>query len=284
MTPTPPSPTTLRLELHAGACHVTLNRPDRKNAMSGTMLDELLAAFEWINREPEVRLLILRGAGGTFCAGADLKELREHHGVRAGEEVDESAARRTLSAHNLRFGLVSRAADMLDVPTIAVVEGAALGGGFGLACVSDIVLAQQDAVFGLPETRLGLVPAQIAPFVIQRIGAMATRRLALTGARFNAIEAARLGLVDGSFPDVESLNQAVADTTAQILRCGPRANRVTKRLLRRLSPTVSDHTLDQAAHLFSVQSLSPEGQEGTAAFNAKRNPAWAPQPPANKAG
>ena len=270
----PTNLTTLLLEVQAGVCRVTFNRPENKNAMNSVMLDELLAVFEWIASDGQTRALVLRGSGRTFCAGADLKELRT---ARTDQGAD--GARADLKAHNLRFGLLSRAADMLDVPTLAIVEGAALGGGFGLTCVCDIVLAKQDAMFGLPETRLGLVPAQIAPFVIQRIGAMATRRLALTGARFTAVEAERLGLVDRSFDTTEALEAAAQETVQHILQCGPEANRVTKRLLRRLSPTVGDQVLNQAAHLFTVQSLSPEGREGTAAFVQKRAPNWtSPKP------
>lgn len=272
-----PATTTIRLELQNDICHLTFNRPEQRNAMNGAMLNELLQTFDWLANTPELRAVVLRGAGGMFCAGADLKDLesQELEGIDRSENQTPTTR---MTAHNRRFGLICRAAANLDVPVVAVIEGAALGGGFGLTCVADISLALTSTTFGLPETQLGLVPAQIAPFAVERIGAPATRRLALTGARFKGQEAAALGLVDHIYETSSELDNALAHVLKQILRCAPSANRATKRLLRRLGPTVSDNLLDHAAHVFASHALSPEGREGIGAFVQKHTPGWVTQP------
>jgi len=264
-----PNSETLLLSLQRDVLHVTLNRPARKNAMNGELLDALEESFAWAQNESSLRALVLRGAGGSFCAGADLNDIQSRGAVASEDPVGD------LATHNRRFGAISEAANDLDVPLIAVVEGVALGGGFGLTCVADIALAQVDTVFGLPETQLGLVPAQIAPFVLQRIGVMATRRLALTGARFKAPEAKALGLVDAVFDSTEELEAGLAQTLTSVLRCGPQANRETKRLLREISGRPDSKQLDAGARVFASCALSDEGREGSLAFSEKRKPDWA---------
>ena len=167
---------TLLLEAHNGVLHITLNRPECRNAMSLEMVNELRAVLAQL--DSQVRAVVISGAGGHFCAGADVKDL-----VSAGDQ---------LQALNRAFGTLLQEVQALAPVVIAVLQGAVLGGGFGLACVSDIAIAEGQAQFGLPETRLGLLPAQIAPFVVKRIGLTHTRRLALTAARFDGVEAGRL--------------------------------------------------------------------------------------------
>lgn len=265
-----PTTPTLITRLDArGVLAITLNRPARKNAMNDELLGGLLGTLAEAKQNDEVRAVVLRGAGGTFCAGADLKDLAPGATAQTPKTALDELAR-----FNRQFGAISEAANHLDVPVVAVLEGAAMGGGFGLTCVADIALAHMETFFGLPETRLGLVPAQIAPFVIQRIGVMATRRLALTGARFQANEARALGLIDEVYCDTEALNAGLDRTLGNILRCEPKANRATKQLLRRLSGTPNRTQLDAGATLFAKHALSAEGQEGTAAFVQKRRPSW----------
>ncbi|WP_286785230.1 MULTISPECIES: enoyl-CoA hydratase/isomerase family protein [Pseudomonas] len=253
---------TLLLKLDAGALHVTLNRPDSRNAMSLAMVGELRAVIASAKQDRNVRALVLRGAGGHFCAGGDIKDM-------AGARARGGDAYREL---NRAFGALLEEAQQASQVLIAVLEGAVLGGGFGLACVSDIAIASTTARFGLPETSLGIIPAQIAPFVVRRIGLTQARRLALTAARFDGAEALRLGLVHFSAPDAELQLQQVLE---QVRQCAPGANAATKALLLASEDEPLDALLDHAAGLFADAVLGSEGAEGTMAFVQKRTPKWA---------
>ena len=188
---------TLLLNSVSGVLHITLNRPDSRNAMSLAMVGELRATLEAVRHDPNVRALVLRGAGGHFCAGGDIKDM-------AGARARGGDAYREL---NRAFGALLEEAHAAPQVLVAVLEGAVLGGGFGLACVSDVAIAASGAKFGLPETTLGILPAQIAPFVVHRIGLTQARRLALTAARFDGAEALRLGLVHYCEQDEAALQQ-----------------------------------------------------------------------------
>lgn len=253
---------TLLLKLDAGALHVTLNRPDSRNAMSLAMVGELRAVIASAKQDRNVRALVLRGAGGHFCAGGDIKDM-------AGARARGGHAYREL---NRAFGALLEEAQQASQVLIAVLEGAVLGGGFGLACVSDIAIASTTARFGLPETSLGIIPAQIAPFVVRRIGLTQARRLALTAARFDGAEALRLGLVHFSAPDAELQLQQVLE---QVRQCAPGANAATKALLLASESEPLDTLLDHAAGLFADAVVGSEGVEGTMAFVQKRTPKWA---------
>ena len=253
---------TLLLKLDAGALHVTLNRPDSRNAMSLAMVGELRAVIASAKQDRNVRALVLRGAGGHFCAGGDIKDM-------AGARARGGDAYREL---NRAFGALLEEAQQASQVLIAVLEGAVLGGGFGLACVSDIAIASTTARFGLPETSLGIIPAQIAPFVVRRIGLTQARRLALTAARFDGAEALRLGLVHFSAPDAELQLQQVLE---QVRQCAPGANAATKALLLASEDEPLDTLLDRAAGLFADAVVGSEGVEGTMAFVQKRTPKWA---------
>ncbi len=157
---------------------------------------------------------------------------------------------------------------------VTVLQGAVQGGGFGLACVSDIAIADHKAQFGLPETSLGLLPAQIAPFVVQRIGLTQARRLALTAARFDGIQARRMGLVHFVEQDPQALAERLDEVLAHVLCCAPGANAATKQLLLASALQPSDELLDQAAEWFSEAVTGAEGTEGTIAFVQKRKPGW----------
>lgn len=256
---------TLLLNLDAGVLHVTLNRPDSRNAMSLAMVGELRAVLESVRHDASVRAIVLRGAGGHFCAGGDIKDM-------AGARAAGAEAYRTL---NRAFGSMLEEAQHAPQVLIAVLEGAVLGGGFGLACVSDIALCQQDAKFGLPETTLGILPAQIAPFVVKRIGLTHTRRLALTAARFNGSEAERLGLVHFSEVDSEHLDARLHQVLSQVRQCAPQANAQTKALLLAAEHEALGPLLDRAAEQFAAAVTGAEGIEGTMAFMQKRPPKWA---------
>ena len=260
-----PNCETLLLSLDAGVLHITLNRPDSRNAMSLAMVSELRAVLESLRNDLSARAIVLRGAGGHFCAGGDIKDM-------AGARAAGGDAYRSL---NRAFGSLLEEAQNTHQVLIAVLEGAVLGGGFGLACVSDIAICQQDAKFGLPETTLGILPAQIAPFVVKRIGLTQTRRLALTAARFNGCEAERLGLVHFSEADSEAVDARLHQVLSQVRQCAPQANAQTKALLLAAEHEALGPLLDRAAEQFAAAVTGGEGIEGTMAFMQKRAPKWA---------
>lgn len=210
--------------------------------------------------------MTLGGAGGHFCAGGDLKDM-------ANARAQGADAYREL---NRAFGALLEEAQHAPQVLICVLQGAVLGGGLGLACVSDIALADHQAQFGLPETSLGLLPAQIAPFVVRRIGLTQARRLALTAARFDGHEARRLGLVHFVEQDAQALAERLDAVLEHVLCCAPEANAATKALLLASTEQPLGPLLDQAAQWFSAAVTGAEGVEGTLAFIQKRKPGWAP--------
>ncbi len=250
---------TLLLEPHNGVLHITLNRPECRNAMSLEMVNELRAVLARL--DDQVRAVVLSGAGGHFCAGADVKDLAN--------ACDQPADL------NRAFGSLLQEVEAVSQVVIVVLQGAVLGGGLGLACVSDIAMADHQAQFGLPETSLGLLPAQIAPFVVKRIGLTQARRLALTAARFDGVEAQRLGVVHFVERDPQALAQRLDEVLGQVLQCAPGANARTKALLLASVEQPVGPLLDQAAQWFAEAVTGEEGLEGTRAFVQKRRPEWA---------
>lgn len=260
-----PNCDTLLLTLEAGVLHITLNRPESRNAMSLAMVEQLRGVLAAVRDDAAVRALVLCGAGGHFCAGGDIKDMA----------TARAAGAEAYQALNRAFGALLEEAQHAPQVLIAVLQGAVLGGGFGLACVSDIAIADQGAKFGLPETSLGILPAQIAPFVVKRIGLTQARRLALTAARFDGLEAARLGLVHFVEADAQALAERLNDVLEQVRRCAPGANAATKALLLASESEPLGPLLDRAAGLFASAVVSAEGSEGTLAFVQKRPPSWA---------
>ncbi|MGZ0714052.1 enoyl-CoA hydratase/isomerase family protein [Pseudomonas palleroniana] len=249
---------TLLLEAHHGVLHITLNRPECRNAMSLEMVNELRTVLARL--DSQVRALVITGVGGHFCAGADVKDM-----LHAGDQ---------LQALNRAFGTLLQQVEALPQVVIVVLQGAVLGGGFGLACVSDIAIADHQAQFGLPETRLGLLPAQIAPFVVKRIGLTQARRLALTAARFDGVQAERLGVVHFVETDPQALAQRLDEVLGEVLKCAPRANGRTKALLLASVDEPLENVLDRGAQWFAEAVKGEEGIEGTQAFVQKRQPEW----------
>lgn len=265
-----PETKTLLLDLQGGVLRVSFNRPESRNAMSPEMLADIEAVFTAIAGDESVRAVVLRGTGGHFCAGADLKNMFASAGkMPAPGEPDP------ITGVNRAFGSMLRRVQNAPQVVIAACEGAVLGGGFGLACVSDIAFAHTDAKFGMPETTRGLPPAQIAPFVVERIGLTQARRLALTGAQFRGAEALRLGLVHEGFASEEELQAKLADSLKQVLGCAPKANAVTKAILLNVGKLDMDAVLDDAATKFAACVRGPEAPEGITAFMQKRAPKWA---------
>ena len=244
--------------------HLTLNRPESRNALSLTLVSELRAALAEAESAGDVRAIVLRGAGGHFCSGGDLKDM-------AGAAGDPLAIAQMSAA----FGQLCCAFANTPIATVAVLEGTVMGGGFGLACVVDVALAGESVSFRLPETSLGVVPAQIAPFLVQRLGWSQARRLAVTGGRLDGRQALALGLVHELHADVDN---ALLRVLGDIELCAPKAVAATKALMARSRLSEGAGLVDEAAKVFANAVLGDEGREGVRAFVEKRRPNWAPQP------
>lgn len=269
---------TIQASVDAGVCMLTLNRPEVRNAMSLAMVHELLDALKQAETDPAVRVVVLRGAGGHFCAGGDISDMAQARMKLAQAQAEGTvAAQDPVAAFNAEFGRLCLAYARSPLPIITVLEGTVMGGGFGLACVSDVSLAAENVAFRLPETALGIIPAQIAPFLVERIGYAEAKRLAVTGAKIDAAQALTIRLVHEVAADAAALYDALQRTIASIQACGPNAIAVTKGLLARARLEPAEALIDEAALLFSRAVLSDEGQEGTSAFMQKRKPNWVPQ-------
>ena len=262
---------TLAVQADGGVLHVTLNRPAARNAMSLKMVDELRDVLARAESAGSVRAIVLRGAGGHFCAGADLQDMAQ---ARQRELAGDGDA---IAAVNARFGALCGAFARTGLATVAVLEGTVMGGGLGLACVVDVALAGQGVQLRLPETSLGVVPAQIAAFLVERVGASQARRLAVTGGKLDAAQALAIGLVHEVHAEGAALDAALAATLAQTLRCAPGAIAATKALMARALHAPAADLVDDAARVFAQAARGPEGVEGMAAFLQKRSPSWAPQ-------
>lgn len=249
-----------------GVLFATLNRPETRNALAPELVAELAQVVDQAASDTGVRALVLRGAQGFFCAGG-------HVGNFQARLDADGSAEDPVAARNRAFGHFMQRLCALPMPVLALVEGAAMGGGMGLACAADIVLATADARFALSETTLGIIPAQIAPFVVARLGLRATQRLGLAGERVQGDTAMRLGLVDALADDGAALDALAAEWLTRICACAPGANRTLKPLLRRCGHEDQGALLDDAAHLFAA-CMRDEGAEGIAAFREKRPARW----------
>ena len=243
---------------------IWLNRPERRNAMNDQMIDELMAAFESLGSDSSVRGVTMRGRGGFFCAGGDLNSFQIYQSEE--KTLSETAA------FNRRIGTMLDAFNHLPKTTLVLVEGAAIAGGLGLMCCADVIATTPDAKFSLTETMIGIPPAQIAPFVVARIGLSTARRIMLTGSRFDGTEAARLGLADYATDDLDDVEASVRKG---VLKCAPGANAATKALILGSTTLSRDEALDRAADSFATCLRSEEGREGVASFLEKRKPDWA---------
>ena len=246
--------------------HLTLNRPEVRNAFNEDVIAELTrwaAAAGEAARRDGLRAAVLAGAGKTFCAGADVTWMSKMVRYTEAENLRDAMAMSRMFA----------ALDALPLALIGRVHGAALGGGCGLAAVCDIVAADDQAVFGFTEVKLGILPAVISPFALAKIGRSAARELFLTGARFPAVRAREIGLVHAVVPAAD-LDAAVARYVGEILTAGPEGVAAAKALI----PTVWGRTIDDAmpvtAAAIAARRVSPEGQEGMTAFLEKRTPGW----------
>jgi methylglutaconyl-CoA hydratase len=248
---------------HGPVTTITLNRPDVRNALNEAMIGELADLAADLAADRSVRVVVLAGAGATFSAGADLRWMSRQ--VDATHEENLADARRAARMFH--------ALDSLPVPVIGRIHGAALGGGSGLAALCDIVVASDDAVFGFPETTVGLLPALIAPYVVRKIGLSAARAVFLTGERFPAARAYAMGLVH-QLVDASRLDEVIALVAQQCLRASPSAIAAAKQLLSSIAGRHPADVLAITAEAIATQRVAPEGQEGVRAFLEKRSPRW----------
>ncbi|MFC3076904.1 enoyl-CoA hydratase-related protein [Phenylobacterium terrae] len=249
-----------------GVVVVTLNRPERKNAFNAELIAAMAEAFETLRVAEHVRVVFLRGAGGTFSAGADLDWMREAADRNEADNRDDA----------LQMAKMLKA--LWDIPalTCALIEGGAFGGGAGLAATCDLAIATEDAKFSFSEVRLGLVPATISPYVVQAIGPRHARALFATGLVFNARYAREIGLITEAVADVQELDAAMERVADQIMACAPGAVADSKRLVADvLGHAIDNRLLDMTARRIAAARVGEEGQEGVRAFLERRKPSWA---------
>jgi isohexenylglutaconyl-CoA hydratase len=266
------TPTSLLVRRAGGVLHVTLNQPATRNALSGRMVAELRETARQCAQDRSLRCIVLRGAGGHFCAGGNFADFQQMMQSRP-----EPCAPDPIALANREFGRMLQEWRALPQVLVIAVEGAAMGGGFGLAAIGDIVLAESEAQFAMPETGLGLPPAQIAPFVAMRIGQAKARRLALTARRIGAWNAHEIGLVDEVAQGREALDEALHRTLTAVLCCAPSALTATKSILALQDGASLDATLDAAALHFAEALRNGDASEGVRAFGEKRPAAWVEQ-------
>jgi methylglutaconyl-CoA hydratase len=247
---------------------VTLMRPDVHNAFNAAVIAELRAAFGALAREgpTQLRAVVLAGAGPSFCAGADVAWMRA--AATLGVEGNEQDA--------MAMADMFEVVDTCPVPVIARVHGAVLGGGMGLCAVSDIVIAESGTRFGFTETRLGILPAVISPFVVAKIGESEARALFPGGRRFDAVRAQRIGLVHEIVEGEAALDSAIDAAVRDVLAAGPTAARAAKAIIREIRGLGHGSAKWHTARVIARQRTTPEAAEGFSAFVEKRRTAWAP--------
>jgi methylglutaconyl-CoA hydratase len=256
----------LRVTFDNGIAHVTLNRPDRRNAYDSRLIADLQEAFEKIAPDEAIRAVVLTGAGAAFCAGADLRWMAPD------SPVSDAQAREDAERLNAMYRVI----DECPCPVIARVNGQAFGGGVGLVAVCDIVVAVEDATFALSETKLGLVPAVISPFLLRKTGESFLRRYCLTGEVFSVSVARQFNLVH-EVVERATLDARVSELIRAVRYVAPEAARNTKALLRKL-PALPEPDRRPVSVEMNVQArLSTEAREGIRAFVDRHSPAWAPQ-------
>jgi isohexenylglutaconyl-CoA hydratase len=263
-----PTDDVLQVRRDAGVWFARLNRPDKRNALTDDLVAALDAACTQVSADLEARALVIHGAGGHFCAGGDFSGFVKLMQTEPGQAGDP------IARYNREFGTLLERLSALPVPTVAVVNGIAMGGGCGLAAACDRVIAADDATFATPEVTLGVAPAQIAPFLVRRAGVRRARWLMLSGARLKGPEALAAGLADVVVPSAQ-LREALSSDLRLLLAAEPAALRATKRIVNRTLDAPLGESLDSAAHEFAGLLRHGAAREGIAATVAKRAPAWA---------
>lgn len=243
---------------------ITISRPEVHNAFDEVVIEELTSAFTDMGASSDVRAIILRSEGKSFCAGADVHWMKRMVAYSYDENIADARA----------MAVMLRTIHDCPKPVIARVHGACIGGGVGLMAACDIAVAIESAVFSLSEVKLGIVPAVISPYVMEKIGSGAMHRYALTAERFDANEAKRLGLASDVVSDVDALDEWINRTLRRILRNGPEAVSACKAILRDVHACDWDRATDLTTAAIAERRVSAEGQEGLKAFLEKREPDW----------
>jgi methylglutaconyl-CoA hydratase len=252
----------VRVESDArGVTRITIARPERKNAFDAELVADLTAALGRIDLG--ARAVLLQSEGDAFCAGADIDWMRSMAEYSLEENITDSRALATMY----------RALYELPMPLVARVQGAAIGGGAGLVAVADIAIASTEAIFAFSETRLGIVPAVVSPYVVRKIGPAHATALFVTGLRFDALRALEIGLVE-AVEEPPQLDMRVEGVLAAILAAGPRAVNAAKRLVREVEARPIGDVVDLTVERIAAIRVSEEGQEGMRAFLEKRDPRW----------
>lgn len=246
-----------------GVCTLTLARPEKHNSLSAQMIAELTEAAAMLGRDPAVRVVVLTGAGESFCAGGDLGWMKA--------QMQADAATRAREA--TRLAAMLGALNTLPKPLIGRVQGQAFGGGIGMISVCDVAVGVRGAKFGLTETRLGLIPATIGPYVLARMGEAMARRVFMSARIFDTSEAVTLGLLAKAV-DVGDLDAAVAEQVKPYLSCAPGAVSEAKQLARRLGPRIDEAVIAETIAALVARWESEEAAEGIEAFFDRRKPRW----------
>ena len=255
---------TIRIEIDLrGAAHLWLAREDKHNALSAQMIRELTQAAAQLGADPAVRVVVLAAMGKSFCAGGDLGWMQE--------QMRADAATRRAGARELAMML--NALNTLPKPLIGRVQGNAFGGGVGMISVCDVAVSVPEARFGLTETKLGLIPATIGPYVLARMGEDKARRVFMSARLFGADEAMRLNLIAG-LADAEALDAAIEAEVAPYLNCAPGAVAAAKALARRLGPPIGPAEIEASIDALVAVWEGDEAPEGITAFFDKRKPRW----------
>jgi len=261
--------TSIRLERDGAVARLLLNRPERRNALTHAMMLELEDAFMRLRDDRSCRALVIRGAGGHFCAGGDLDAMA------ALPPMPGDGAADPLVAAYRQFGDALLALNALPQVTISVVEGSAVGGGLGMACCSDVVILHETAAFGMPEPKVGFIPSQIIPFVVRRLGEGMARDLAVTGRVIDANEAHRLGIGRHYCANTAEINRTLKAVLDDVLRLEPEAVATVKRLVLGSATRDDRAVLDDAAESLVGLLRRPQAAEGIRHFMAKTRPPWA---------
>lgn len=256
-------------ELDGGWLDIWFNSPENRNALGAQLSEEFTQVLHAVRDDRSVRGITLRGKGGIFCAGGDLKSFGSAQGA--------AASHADIAKMNRDGGEMFALLQSMPQVVIACVEGAAIAGGLGLMCCADIAIVTKDAKFALTETMLGIVPAQIVPIVTARIGVPAARRLMLTAARFTGDDAKDIGLCDYVADDESGFDPIISEIKAGVMKCAPGAIGITKDILLKSPHLAHEEMMDYAAQGFASALLSDEGKEGITSFIEKRKPSWTRQ-------
>ena len=246
-----------------GWLEILLNNAVNRNALKESLVEELLIVFEVAKVNTDIRGIVLRGNGGVFCAGADLKKMKKI--TKSGKEAKNQAYDLSMTIGKL-LKVINQAPQIV----VSVTEGFALAGGFGIACASDFVISLENTKFGLTETKIGLTPSQISKYVINKLGYSKARKMMLLGTLIDGLEASEIGLVDFVAKNNEGLEKKIKDFKSQVNECSPTAVATTKKILS-FNQNIDSQ---RAADLFSDSIISNDGKEGFESFFNKRKPSW----------